>query len=250
MLGTRPNRPLGDASGDGRPSSPVPSVVPRPGADTASRRGCLRAAFRRGGIGHAARIVSFTARNGQAGRLFLQLPEYCVIGSNPLGVLTLAREDFEHRRPARRRRCADFVRPRVVVPPSTLVPSLRLAVLANRRPATSGADRVHELHGTTRDITVIRLIHLLARAPDAVRRCPEPECRRLFFRERRQRYCEKKCVNRANKRDAREAQKQEPKRIAETPRRGTTVPANVPAATQNEPETAQCQPTKKQKSPR
>jgi hypothetical protein len=73
--------------------------------------------------------------------------------------------------------------------------------------------------GSARDISLLRLIHLLAQGENAnrVRRCPD--CGRLFFRKRRQLYCSKKCVNRVNKRDKRSAE------------RAATVPNNVPAPT-------------------
>jgi hypothetical protein len=63
MLGRRPNRRLGAASGCWQPSSPVPSVVPQPGAGTASHTGSLRSDFRRGGTGDVASIVSFIPPN-------------------------------------------------------------------------------------------------------------------------------------------------------------------------------------------
>lgn len=62
--------------------------------------------------------------------------------------------------------------------------------------------------GDTRDVTLLRLFHLLSNNGSApLRLCPEPECGRLFYRVRRQEYCSKKCVNRANKRAARAKEK-------------------------------------------
>src|SRR5262245_46909462 len=62
------------------------------------------------------------------------------------------------------------------------------------------------VEGRTRDVTLLRLMHLLTGGGiDAVFVCPE--CDRLFYRVRRQLFCSKKCVNRANKRAARSGAK-------------------------------------------
>jgi hypothetical protein len=64
------------------------------------------------------------------------------------------------------------------------------------------------VRGRTRDVTLLQLIHLLSSVGiDSVRVCPEPECGQLFYRVRRQLFCSKKCVNRANKREARKTAK-------------------------------------------
>ncbi len=60
------------------------------------------------------------------------------------------------------------------------------------------------VRGKTRDVFLATLALLLSRQPfDKVKRCPE--CRRIFYRERKQMYCMKKCLNRANMRAWREA---------------------------------------------
>jgi hypothetical protein len=74
-------------------------------------------------------------------------------------------------------------------------------------PLPFGRGAAVSFQGSTRDVTLLRLSHLLAAHRDLVRRCPEPDCSRLFYRERRQRYCSKRCVNRANKREARRIEK-------------------------------------------
>lgn len=58
--------------------------------------------------------------------------------------------------------------------------------------------------GGTHDITLLMLIHLLTRDhPSRFRTCPDPDCGRLFYRVRRQLFCSKRCVARANKREER-----------------------------------------------
>jgi hypothetical protein len=65
--------------------------------------------------------------------------------------------------------------------------------------------------GPTRDMTLLRLFHLIAREDSMpFRKCPDPECGRIFYRVRRQLYCSKKCVNRMNKRAARRTAKTAP----------------------------------------
>jgi hypothetical protein len=59
-------------------------------------------------------------------------------------------------------------------------------------------------HGDTRDVAILAAVMLLT-TPDhpPIGICPEDD--RLFVRVRRQRYCSRRCVNRANARDRRAA---------------------------------------------
>lgn len=56
--------------------------------------------------------------------------------------------------------------------------------------------------GAAGDMVCVRLFLILSDGDHAARvlRCPAVPCRRLFLRVRRQRYCSRKCVNRANAR--------------------------------------------------
>lgn len=60
------------------------------------------------------------------------------------------------------------------------------------------------IRGSTRDVTIMRLSFLAILHDETIRRCPEPQCGRLFYRVRRQLYCSRQCVARANKRAERE----------------------------------------------
>lgn len=76
-------------------------------------------------------------------------------------------------------------------------------------------------HGATRDVTLLVLIHILAQSDlSPIRRCPEDG--RLFYRVRRQEYCSRACVNRANKRTwrARESTPRRRRRASRQPKRG------------------------------
>jgi hypothetical protein len=53
--------------------------------------------------------------------------------------------------------------------------------------------------GSLRDLFLSTLVFLLVRDVAHVRRCPE--CRTIFYRVRKQRYCTRTCTNRANMRD-------------------------------------------------
>jgi len=55
--------------------------------------------------------------------------------------------------------------------------------------------------GNAPDMFLIRLVHLLGTA-DRIRTCPE--CNKLFLKIRKQKYCSRTCVNKANQRDWRE----------------------------------------------
>jgi hypothetical protein len=70
----------------------------------------------------------------------------------------------------------------------------------------AGARRAQPVvQGSTRDLVLHTLIQLIVKEDvSAIRRCPEDE--RLFYRVRRQAYCSRTCVNRANKRTWRENQ--------------------------------------------
>ena len=59
-------------------------------------------------------------------------------------------------------------------------------------------------HGGTRDVAIFAAVMLLTK-PDRppIGICPEDDCGRLFVRVRRQQYCSRRCVNRANARDRR-----------------------------------------------
>ena len=52
--------------------------------------------------------------------------------------------------------------------------------------------------GAPRDVYLEYLFHLAIHVGvDRIRRCPAPDCGRLFIRERRQKYCTRECTNRA-----------------------------------------------------
>jgi hypothetical protein len=59
------------------------------------------------------------------------------------------------------------------------------------------------VNGDPRTAALMKLAFVVALNTEAVRRCPE--CRRLFYRVRRQLYCSRTCVTRVNKRDERKA---------------------------------------------
>jgi hypothetical protein len=59
--------------------------------------------------------------------------------------------------------------------------------------------------GSLRDLFLSTLVFLLARDVAHVRRCPE--CKTIFYRVRKQRYCNRTCTNRANMRDWRQTEK-------------------------------------------
>jgi hypothetical protein len=55
------------------------------------------------------------------------------------------------------------------------------------------------VHGSIQDLFLLLLYLLLSREPtDRIMRCPE--CKTMFYRMRKQRYCTRPCVNRANMR--------------------------------------------------
>jgi hypothetical protein len=73
-------------------------------------------------------------------------------------------------------------------------------------------------HGDTRDVAILAAVMLLTkpdRPPIAI--CPEDE--RLFVRVRRQQYCSRRCVNRANARDRREKMLEKAKKAITKKRR-------------------------------
>lgn len=58
---------------------------------------------------------------------------------------------------------------------------------------------VLQVMSSVRDVFLLTLMHLITQGNTSpVRRCPE--CQTFFYRIRRQRYCSRRCVNRANKR--------------------------------------------------
>jgi hypothetical protein len=81
-------------------------------------------------------------------------------------------------------------------------------ILSNLQPVTAryalmstekSGRTVQVISGATKDVAIITLVHMLAREDTSpVRRCPE--CKTIFLRVRRQQYCSRACVNRANKR--------------------------------------------------
>lgn len=105
--------------------------------------------------------------------------------------------------------------------------------------------------GRPRDMVLLRAIMLLTREDtQRLGRCPEPECGKLFFRVRRQKYCGRACVNRANKRawraglSARRTRKPRTRKVRTRDRR------NVPASTGKRPRSTPRHPTTKRKTPR
>jgi len=68
------------------------------------------------------------------------------------------------------------------------------------------ADQItRQVEGTVGDQFIEHLFTALRDdAPDRVLRCPEPECGRLFVRQRKQTYCSRRCINRAHSRKWRE----------------------------------------------
>jgi uncharacterized C2H2 Zn-finger protein len=94
--------------------------------------------------------------------------------------------------------------------------------------------------GATRDIVLLTAIQLLVREDTAkVARCPE--CGRIFHRIRRQRYCERACVNKANKREWR-AGRSKPRKAKSSRRR---VAPRPPAAITDSPRAARGRPAVK-----
>jgi len=62
------------------------------------------------------------------------------------------------------------------------------------------------MKGTIRDVFLMMLLALLNQEPtDRILRCPE--CKTLFYRIRKQQYCSRPCVNRANVRNWRQDEK-------------------------------------------
>jgi uncharacterized C2H2 Zn-finger protein len=104
--------------------------------------------------------------------------------------------------------------------------------------------------GATRDIVLLTAIQLLIREDTGkVARCPE--CGKIFHRIRRQRYCERTCVNKANKRNWRaglSTPRTAPAIRSAAPRKN--VPVIVPASTRKRPTPTPRQPTRRRKTPR
>lgn len=83
--------------------------------------------------------------------------------------------------------------------------SLTLFLLVPPSPRFAGRCVLH-VEGDTRGAFLTTLLFLLAQqSTNRVSKCPE--CDRLFLRVRKQLYCSRTCVNRANKRDWRKTQK-------------------------------------------
>jgi hypothetical protein len=76
--------------------------------------------------------------------------------------------------------------------------------------------------GGTRDVAIFAAV-LLLRPGAPVRACPEPGCGRLFVRSRRQLYCSRRCVMRANMRQYRAALAARAPRKPTTRRKTTTM---------------------------
>ena len=74
--------------------------------------------------------------------------------------------------------------------------------------------------GGTRDVAILAAVMLLTK-PDRppIGICPEDDCGRLFVRVRRQQYCSRRCVNRANARDRREKMLEKAKKAITKKRR-------------------------------
>jgi len=92
-------------------------------------------------------------------------------------------------------------------------------------PLVKPAEGIMLAKGATRDVTLVTLIHLLAAGDTKpIRRCPECPEHRLFYRVRRQKYCSRACVNRANKRAWRTAHSspQQSKRKIPIKKKGAT----------------------------
>jgi hypothetical protein len=100
-----------------------------------------------------------------------------------------------------------------------------------------------QVQGTTRELFLIILLHLLGReSMDAIRHCPE--CGTIFYRVGKQQYCSRPCSNRANVRTWRPKQavkqveadrarkryatKKKPARVTPRPRKGSTAKAETP----------------------
>ena len=66
------------------------------------------------------------------------------------------------------------------------------------------------VEGSTSDVFLLILFHLLSREPsDRIYRCPE--CKSIFYRVRRQKYCSRQCANRVSVRQWRASEKAEEK---------------------------------------
>ncbi len=88
--------------------------------------------------------------------------------------------------------------PAYVVPQPAIRISVRPAWFDVANPTPAAADRnILWVSGSVRDVFVFVLAFLLAQEPRSrFQECPG--CGRLFYRIRRQRYCSRPCVNRAN----------------------------------------------------
>ena len=75
------------------------------------------------------------------------------------------------------------------------VPTLKLAVLPLPTHGQISAS------GSVRDTFLLILFFLLAQRPRIIRECPEPNCRTLFVKQGKQKYCARLCASRASVRD-------------------------------------------------
>jgi hypothetical protein len=76
-----------------------------------------------------------------------------------------------------------------------------------------------QVTGTTRDTVLLVVVMLLLRSERRIAICPEDE--RLFVKVRRQQYCSRRCVNRANVRAYREALAEKARKKSKASRRRT-----------------------------
>jgi hypothetical protein len=87
-------------------------------------------------------------------------------------------------------------------------PTAGMAVIETEKPKfVFHGSGLLQVIGSTREAVLVTLGLLINKLPpDTLLRCPE--CATIFFRNRSQRYCSRRCVNRVNQRDLRAAKRQ------------------------------------------